>query len=422
MFDFAGWIDWILHDFNIPLWTFDMSWLIQKSDWWIGSPQSIELWFRQPAAVHDIAVTDVSPSIYKCYPGDVIDIAVIVENKGMSTEVFNASLYYDNHLITITQTSQVLENKTSRTLQFEWNTTVVPLGNYTIKAEVSSVPDEMDVTNNEKTDGIVTLALYQLLATVVDGSSDPIPNAIVEIIGQQQASTDTNGEARFSLAKGSYRVRASKGTLNNSINVDLTGDTIARIALVPPPALNATITFEHDTLNLKSKGDWVTAYVELPEGYDVNNIDVSKIKLNETIPAETEPVAVGDYDNDGIPDLAVRFSRTLLVGYLISKGIASGNVTLTITGLSVLVKMEHTQPVVTVAFEGSSSIKVSSLVGDVNCDGTVNIFDATLVLQCYGSKEGSPNWNPNANFAEEWDRINLYDVITLIYHYGQTSP
>jgi len=235
MFDFGSWIEWAFNDFNIHLTTIDMSWAIENLNWSIGSPQSIELWFRQPATVHDIAVTDVSPSIYKCYPGDVIDIAVIVENKGTSTEAFNASLYYDNHLITRTQTSQVLENKTSRTLQFEWNTTGVPLGNYTIKAEVSSVPDEVDVTNNEKTDGAVTVALYQLLATVVDGSNDPIPNAIVEIIGQQPASTDTNGEARFSLAKGSYHVRASKGTLNNSINVDLIGDTIVRIALVPPP-------------------------------------------------------------------------------------------------------------------------------------------------------------------------------------------
>jgi hypothetical protein len=186
--------------------------------------------------------------------------------------------------------------------------------------------------------------------------------------------------------------------------------------------MNATIAFEYDILNLKSRGDWVTAYVEFPEGYDVNNIDVSKIRLNETIPAETDPVAVGDYDNDGIPDLAVRFNRTLLVEYLISKGIASGNVTLAITGLSALVKMEHIQPVVTVAFEGSSSIKVSSLVGDVNCDGTVDVFDAVGLLASYGSREGYANWNPNANFAEEWDRINLYDAITLIYHYGQTMP
>ncbi|MCJ7429774.1 hypothetical protein MUO83_00985 [Candidatus Bathyarchaeota archaeon] len=244
---------------------------------------------------------------------------------------------------------------------------------------------------------------------------------------------DVNATAYATLSEGTYdiipgAVRAIfTGWAGDADGSDLTSDPIT---MDGPKTAIATweiqlytrALFEYDTLNLKSRGDWVTAYVELPEGYDVNNIDISTIKLNETIPAELEPVAFGDYDNDRILDLAVRFNRTLLVKYLISKGIASGNVTLTITGLSALEKTEHTQPATTVAFEGSTTIKVSSLVGDVNCDGTVNIFDATLVLQCYGSKEGSPNWNPNANFAEEWDRINLYDVITLIYHYGQTSP
>jgi hypothetical protein len=181
--------------------------------------------------------------------------------------------------------------------------------------------------------------------------------------------------------------------------------------------LNATVAFYYDTLNLKSKGEWITAYIELPEGYDVSNIDVSKIRLNETIPAELELVAVGDYATNGIPDLMVRFNRTLVIEYMISRGMTHGNATLTITGLTQAGKSP-----VAVAFKGSHDIRVSSLIGDVNCDGTVNIFDATLALQCYGSKEGSPNWNPNANLAEEWDRINLYDVITLIYHYGQTSP
>ena len=251
MFDFGSWIEWALHDFEIPLVTVDMSSLIKNSDWNIGSPQSIDLWFRQPATVHDIAVTDVIPSTYKCYPGDVINITVVVENKGTSPEAFNVSLYYDTHLITRTQTSQVLENMTSRSLYFEWDTTSVPLGNYTIKAEVSSVPDEVDVTNNEKTDGVITIGLYGLLAIVVDGLGNPILNAVVEIVGQQQANTDTNGEARFSLAKGLYQVRASKGTLNNSIGVNLTQDTVLRISLMPPPyGPKADFTVNPETANV----------------------------------------------------------------------------------------------------------------------------------------------------------------------------
>lgn len=235
MFDFGSWIDWILNDFQIPLITIDMSWLINNQDWHIGSSQSIDLWFRQPTAVHDIAITDIIPSTYKCYPGDVVDVDVIVENKGTSPEAFNVTLYYDSHLIAKTQMSQILENNTSRSIRLKWNTTSVPLGNYTIKAEISSVPDEVDVSNNEKTDGVITIALYELLVIVVDGFGDPIPNAVVEIVGQQQASTNIEGKVRFSLAKGLYQVRASKGNLSNSVSVDLTIDTTLRISLVPPP-------------------------------------------------------------------------------------------------------------------------------------------------------------------------------------------
>lgn len=204
---------------------------------------------------------------------------------------------------------------------------------------------------------------------------------------------------------------------DNTGNTEQTNTVIVALGFV-----NATVAFDYEALNLKSRGDWVTVYVELPEGYNVNNIDVSTIMLNGTIPAELEPTAVGDNDSDGIPDVTVRFNRTLLVEYLILKGIASGNVTLTITGLSVLEKTEHIHPVVTVAFEGSSNIKVSSLVGDVDCDGTVGLFDAVKLLASYGSWEGDANWNPNANFAPSWKLINLYDTVMLGAHYGETSP
>jgi len=235
MFDFGSWIDWVLHDFNIPLLTIDMSWLIKNQNWHIGSPQSIDLWFREPAAVHDIAITDVLPSTFKCYPGDIVNVTVLVENKGTSPEAFNVSLFYDTHLIAKTQMSQIMENKTSRALQFEWDTTGIPMGNYTIKAEASLVPEEIDVTNNNMTDGVVTVALCKLSVIVVDGLNSPIQNAVVEVVGQQQANTNIDGEAEFSLAKGYYQVKASKGVLNNSISLNLVADTVVRISLMPPP-------------------------------------------------------------------------------------------------------------------------------------------------------------------------------------------
>jgi hypothetical protein len=50
--------------------------------------------------------------------------------------------------------------------------------------------------------------------------------------------------------------------------------------------LGATINIDPDTLNLKSKGRWITCYITLNNPYDVNDIDISTILLEDTIPAE----------------------------------------------------------------------------------------------------------------------------------------
>lgn len=80
--------------------------------------------------------------------------------------------------------------------------------------------------------------------------------------------------------------------------------------------ITATIDIKPDTLNLSSKGKWITCYIELPDDYDVAGINVSTLLLNETVPAESEPTEIGDYDEDGITDLMVKFDRDSVQGIL----------------------------------------------------------------------------------------------------------
>jgi parallel beta-helix repeat protein len=69
------------------------------------------------------------------------------------------------------------------------------------------------------------------------------------------------------------------------------------------------VDFVPDTLNLKSKGKFITAYIELPERYEISQIDVSSIILNDLVSALSEPTEIGDYNNNGIPDLLIKFDR-----------------------------------------------------------------------------------------------------------------
>jgi len=87
------------------------------------------------------------------------------------------------------------------------------------------------------------------------------------------------------------------------------------------------IDFDPDVLNLRSPGKLVTVYIELPEGFDVSNIDVSTLKLNDTVFALSAPIGIGDYDEDGIADLMVKFDRQQVIELL-----GSGTQMITLTG------------------------------------------------------------------------------------------
>jgi hypothetical protein len=97
--------------------------------------------------------------------------------------------------------------------------------------------------------------------------------------------------------------------------------------------LVSTVDIDPDTLNLKSKGKWITAYIELPKGYDVADINVSTIAMNDTVRAELTPTSVGDYGSDGLPSLMVKFDRVAVVQCILNNvPNTDKSVVLTITG------------------------------------------------------------------------------------------
>ena len=82
------------------------------------------------------------------------------------------------------------------------------------------------------------------------------------------------------------------------------------------PAIQATVDVDPNTLNLKSEGNYATAYIELPEGFDPGDIDVSTVTFEDVLPAMPSPTSVGDYDSDGIPDRMVKFNRAGVISLL----------------------------------------------------------------------------------------------------------
>jgi len=72
--------------------------------------------------------------------------------------------------------------------------------------------------------------------------------------------------------------------------------------------IDATVNIDPDTLNLNSKGKWVTCYIELPEGHEVSDIDVDSVSLEGLLEVQQSDI------QDGM--LMVKFDREDLAAYL----------------------------------------------------------------------------------------------------------
>ncbi|MEW5759566.1 MAG: PQQ-binding-like beta-propeller repeat protein [Candidatus Thermoplasmatota archaeon] len=84
-------------------------------------------------------------------------------------------------------------------------------------------------------------------------------------------------------------------------------------------AIKAVINFDPDTLNLKSKGKWVTVYIEFPYGYDVSQINISTVVLNDIVYAENNTKydfvslpEIKDRDGNGLVEFMVKFDRAMV--------------------------------------------------------------------------------------------------------------
>lgn len=62
-----------------------------------------------------------------------------------------------------------------------------------------------------------------------------------------------------------------------------------------------------------------------------------------------------------------------------------------------------------------------TIVGDVNGDKIVDIFDCVIIALAFGSIPDNPNWNPNADINND-SIIDIFDLVLVATHYGETCP
>jgi hypothetical protein len=77
-------------------------------------------------------------------------------------------------------------------------------------------------------------------------------------------------------------------------------------ALTP---VNVYVRFCPRTLNLKSRGKWITAIVRLPKEYNASDVDISSILINGTVPADQRHYIICKRWNL----IVLKFNRTAII-------------------------------------------------------------------------------------------------------------
>ena len=90
---------------------------------------------------------------------------------------------------------------------------------------------------------------------------------------------------------------------------------------IPEPAIAATVDIHPDTLNLQSKGKWITCYIVFPAGANVADVNSNTILLNDQVKAEWTMI------EEEAQVLMAKFSRSAVEGIL-----QPGIVELTVSG------------------------------------------------------------------------------------------
>ena len=146
----------------------------------------------------NIAIKNVLPCKTIVGEGYSLSITVNVENQGHRAETFYVTAYYNMTNIVPTQ-EITLPSRVFTAITFEWITTGVAKGNYTISAYAHPVPSEVYIVDNNFTDGWV----------------------VVTIVGDINGDREVDLKDTFAvdLAYGSF-----VGTPRYEPNLDINGD------------------------------------------------------------------------------------------------------------------------------------------------------------------------------------------------------
>jgi hypothetical protein len=219
--------------------------------------------------IHDVAVASIVPSSTVVKQGGTLSINVTVANDGDQTEVFNVTTYADQNTtiigdeIIIGSQTVTLSSRNMTSFTLTWNTSGIPLGNYTMSAEASMLPGEFNTTDNMLIDGTVEITIFYTLSitATICGTTSPSPGDYTYKMG-----TVVNVRAIPHYEFDHWELDGVNIGSANPITITMDSDHILHAVFVVPPPYNVTIKTHCNTEGIDVS---VSITMDgLPTGYD----------------------------------------------------------------------------------------------------------------------------------------------------------
>ena len=288
------------------------TWLVWSSD----KHDNFDIYYK--LVTIDIVIQDAHAFPPVADQGDLVDIYVEIRNEGTAGATFNVTVCY-NETVIGTQRKTLIPSPMSRQLTFSWNTTDIPAGNYAISARATTVPGEIDITNNEYVDGLITVVIRDFAIGSVTTSRTLAYQGHTTIYVYVEVRND--------------------GTLTDTIDVTTyhNSTSIGTRTVTLTPGANTTLIFPWHTSDVHYGHYTISAYVApVPMEKDLSDNSLTDGTVTVTIPGD------------------VNFDRTLNI-------------------LDAAVISAHWYPGPPIGLLGYD------LNVDINNDGKINILDAAIV-------------------------------------------
>jgi PKD repeat protein len=369
-------------------------------------------WVAGIVPLPDVAVTSVTLSpAHKVLSGVTININVTAKNLGTPLENFTLNAYAnDTFLGTLPVTNLAQNAATNWTLN--WDTTGVPLGNYTIKANATYVQGETNTGNNEMIGGWVWLVKLP----VASFTYSPMP-AVANYSTTFNASGSTpdggsivnytwnfdDGNVTSTSIHVITHVYALYGTYNVTLTVEdsegLTNSTSQSVMVlrhdvaVIDVVSDRTWVYQGHSANVNvtvlNKGDF-------PE--TVNVTLYYNITASQTVGTQNISMPPGENQTISFP------WDTTSVEYCHNY---------TLTAVASIAFLDN-NPADNTLSDGNIKVRI---MGDINGDGKVDGKDITLAALAFGTVPGDARWNLDFDINQD-GKIDGRDLTLIALRFG----